>query len=184
MRTRLALGALAASLALALGLGETAHALKQYGAKNYSWLGTGTYYKVGGASNFYGSALGIPGPFITRSRAYGGTQKVVVTRYLYRTNPTNWGELYNTWSLAAPARSTYKLLPRGSRGTRFATWNFAANPYSQYRVVMKVAFYTADGRFLSSIFTDYNGTGDYQCQSDHCSVARGRDGRASIMLMY
>ena len=177
---------LAAVLALvacfAPGVDE-AHALEQYGATNFSWLGTGKYYKVGGTSNLYASTLDIPGPAVTRSRAYSGTQKVVVTRYLYRTNPTNWGELYNTWTLATPAKSTYRLLPPGAR-TTFSNWSFAANTYTQYRVVYKVAYFTAGGRFLSSIFTDYNDVADYHCWSSNCSIERGRDGRASIMLMY
>ena len=40
------------------------------------------------------------------------------------------------------------------------------------------------GRFLSSIYTAYNSTGDYQCNTGNCSVIAGRDGRASMLLIY
>jgi hypothetical protein len=161
---------------------EIAHASKQFGAKNFSWLGTAAYYKVGGTSNFYGSTLDLPGPTITPSPAYNGTQKVVVTRYLYQQNPTNWGELLNDWTLTT-TRTTHVFLP-ARRKVTFSTWSVAVNPYSAYRVVYKVAYYTSGGRFLSSIFTDYLHAGDYQCWTDNCSINRGRDGRASIMLLY
>ena len=160
---------------------ENAHASRQFGAKNFSWLGTATYFRVGGTSNFYGSTLDIPGPNVTPS-PYGGIQKVYVTRYLYQQNPTNWGELLNDWTLTTTKTTHVFLSPR--RQVRFSNWSVAVNPYSAYRVVYKVAYYTSGGRFLSSIFTDYLHAGDYQCWTDNCSIKRGRDGRASIMLLY
>ena len=88
------LGAAAcAACVLAAPFGQDdAQALTQYGAKNPSKLGTAVYYKVAGSSNFYASTL-TPGPTVRRSRAYGGPMKVVVSRFIYRTNPTNWGSL-------------------------------------------------------------------------------------------
>ena len=180
--TTLVVPVLTLAMSAALATDNEAQAYKQYGAKNYSKLGTATYYKVAGSSNFYQSTLNVQGPTVRRSSAYGGTQKVVVTRYIWRTNPTNWGELYNTWQLAGK-RTTYKYLAPGTQYS-FSSWNFDANPFSNYRVVMKVSYYTAGGRFLSSIYTDYQHTGDYQCNTGNCSVIAGRDGRASIMLTY
>ena len=58
------------------------------------------------------------------------------------------------------------------------------DPFFNYRVVYKVAYYGADGSFLSSISTDYRHTGDYQCNGGNCSVLAGRDGRASLLLTY
>lgn len=174
--------ALTAAITAGLAAGGPAHAVTQYGAKNYSNLGTATYYKVAGSSNFYGSTLNIQGPTVKRSRAYRGTQKIVVSRYIYRTNPTNWGELYNTWSLA-DKWTTHSYVQPGYKHS-FRSWNFAANPYSNYRVVIKVAYYTSGGRFLASIYSDYSGTGDYQCNTGNCSIIAGRGGRASMLLTY
>ena len=178
------LGAAAcAACVLAAPLGQDdAQALTQYGAKNSSQLGTAVYYKVAGSSNFNRSTLNVQGPTVRRSRAYGGTQRVFVSRFIYRTNPTNWGELYNTWSLAASRRTSATIRPGYKRS--FSSWDFDANPFSNYRVVLKVSYYTSGGRFLSSIYTGYNHTGDYQCNTGNCSVIAGRDGRASILLTY
>jgi hypothetical protein len=185
MRKLTALGATALVTVAAsamIGSGNDARASTQYGAKNYHLLGKANYYKVAGSSNFWQSTINVPGPTVYRSRAYSGIQKVVVTRYIYKTYPTNWGELYNTWSLA-DSRTTSAPIRPGYRRT-FSSWTFQANPFFNYRVVLKVSYYTAAGRFLASIFTDYNHTTDYQCDTDHCSVLAGRDGRASMLLMY
>lgn len=181
-RGLLAAAAVAVATSANLGLATDAHALKQFGAKSYSKLGTATYYKVGGSSNFWKSTIHVPGPTVRQSRAYSGTQKVVVSAFMYMTNPTNWGELYNTWS-HVDTRTVSGTIRPGYKRT-FSSWDFDANPFSNYRVVMKVSYYTWDGRFLSSIYTDYNLTGDYQCNTDYCSVQAGRDGRASMLLMY
>jgi hypothetical protein len=175
-----ALATLAASAAM--GSGNDAEAYTQYGAKNPSMLGKAVYYKAAGSSNFWQSTINVAGPTVYRSRTYAGTQTVRVTRYIYKTSPTNWGELYNGWSLA-DSRTTSAPIRPGYRRT-FSSWNFQANPFFNYRVVLKVSYYTAAGRFLSSILTDYNHTGDYQCDTDNCSVLAGRDGRASMLLMY
>ena len=171
-----------AAIALAMSAGPDAHALTQYDARNPSQLGTAVYYKVQGTSNFYGSSILIPGPEVRRSKAYSGNQKVVVTRLLYKTHPTNWGELYNTWRVV-DAKSTSAVLRPGYKRT-WSDWNVAADPFFNYRVVYKVAYYRADGGFLSSISTDYRHTGDYQCNGGNCSVLAGRDGRASLLLTY
>ena len=104
-----------AAIALAMSAGPDAHALTQYDARNPSKLGTAVYYNVQGTSNFYGSSILIPGPEVRRSKAYSGTQKVVVTRLLYKTHPTNWGELYNTWRVV-DAKSTSAVLRPGTHG--------------------------------------------------------------------
>ena len=181
-RASLALATLAAAMSAALVPYDDAQALTQYGARNPSKLGTATYYKVEGASNFYSSSMRIPGPTVWRSKAYGGTQKVVVTRWVYKTSPTNWGELYNTWTLAT-SKTTVGTIRPGYKLT-WRDWNLAVNPDWNYRVVYKVAYYRADGSFLSSIYTDYRHTGDYQCNTGNCSVLAGRDGRASMLLTY
>ena len=182
-RIAMTFSVLTVALGAAFVADNDAQAYSQVDARYPSRLGTAVYHTVTGTSNFYASTLTVPGPTVYRSRAYSGTQRIYVTRYILRTNPTNWGELYNTWTRAANPWTTSVLLPRGTKAT-FRSWNFAANPYSNYRVALRVSYYTSDGRFLSSIVTDYRHTGDYQCNSTNCSVVRGRDGRASMMLMY
>jgi hypothetical protein len=181
-RTSLAVAVLTAAMSAVLFTNNDAQAYTQYGAKNSSKLGTAVYYKASGASNFYGSSMSIPGPEVRRSRAYRGNQQVVVARWVYKTYPTNWGELYNTWTLAA-SKSTRATLRPGYKRT-WTNWNLAVNPYWNYRVVYRVSYYKANGSFLSSIYTDYRHTGDYQCNGGNCSVLAGRDDRASMLLTY
>lgn len=181
-RTSVALAALAAAMTVSAVANDDAQASTQFGAKNPSKLGTAAYYKVQGSSNFYGSSMLIPGPEVRRSRAYSGSQKIVVSRWVYKTYPTNWGELYNTWTLAA-SKSTSAVLAPGYKRT-WSNWTLAVNAFWNYRVVYRVSYYRADGSFLSSIYTDYRHTGDYQCDTGNCSVLTGRDGRASMLLTY
>ncbi len=170
-----------AAFAVAVSAGD-AQALTQYDAKNPSKLGTAVYYTVEGTSNFYGSSIRLPGPEVRRSKAYSGNQTVVVTRRLYKTHPTNWGELYNNWRQVAK-KSTSAVLRPGYKRT-WSDWNVAADPFFNYRVDYTVSYYRADGSFLSSISTDYRHTGDYACNGGNCSVLAGRDGRASLLLTY
>jgi hypothetical protein len=181
-RTSVAVVALAAAMTASAVANDDALASTQFGAQNPSRLGTADYYRVQGSSNFYGSTMLIPGPTVRRSRAYSGSQKVVVSRWVYSTYPTNWGELYNTWTLAA-SKSTSAIISPGYRRT-WSNWTVSVNPFSNYRVVYKVSYYRADGSFLSSIYTDYRHTSDYQCNTGNCSVLTGRDGRASMLLTY
>ena len=170
-----------AAFVVAISAGD-AQASTQYDARNSSKLGTAVYYQVQGTSTFMNSSILIPGPEVRRSKAYSGTQKVVVTRRLYKTNPTNWGELYNTWRPVA-TKSTSGVLRPGYKRT-FNDWTVAADAFFNYRVTYTVAYYRADGSFLSSISTDYRHTGDYVCNGGNCSVLMGRDVRASLLLTY
>ena len=71
-------------------LQRDAQAFTQYDAKNRSQMGTAVYYQVEGSSNFLSSSMMIPGPEVRRARAYGGNQKVVVTRTLLKSFPRSW----------------------------------------------------------------------------------------------
>jgi len=177
-RASLAVAALAA--ATVLGATHDAQALTQYEAKNRSQLGTAVYYQVQGSSNFLSSSMLIPGPEVRRSRAYGGNQKVVVTRTLYKSYPTLMGP--TPWAVAA-SKATSAILRPGYKKT-WSDWTVPVNAFWNYRVAYKVAYYRADGSFLSSIVTDYRHTGDYQCSTGDCSVQIGPDGRATMLLTY
>ena len=170
-----------AAFVVAISAGD-AQALTQYDARNPSQLGTAVYYTVQGTSSFMNSSILVPGPEVRRSKAYGGNQKVVVTRRLYKTHPTNWGELYNNWRLVA-TKSTSAVLRPGYKRT-WSDWTVAADAFFNYRVTYTVAYYRSDGSFLSSISTDYRHTGDYVCNGGNCTVLTGRDGRASLLLTY
>jgi hypothetical protein len=171
-RTLTLLVALAATTGAFAGLTGNAHAVSNVSTSGKP--GSGTYYKAGGWTvPFAQHTLRIEGPTIRRSRASRATQRVYVTRYLYKRIPSTPGEGLNPWRLELK-RTTRARIRRGYKRT-FGDWDLNAQSYVSYHVRYKVSYYTVRGKFLGRAVVAYDRADDYHCYTGNCAsiYARG-----------
>jgi hypothetical protein len=142
---------------------------------DYGQPGRAQMPAVRGWWNPDGGTLRIPARLVSRTLGSPATQTICAELTLYRFTPQYY---QGAWAFD----STRHWCERAAPGHRalFPTWRFSALAYSSYSLNVAITWSVRGGDRLSSALYDYDGVGDYRCETKNCTSAKRFAGLAGI----
>jgi hypothetical protein len=164
--------ALAAVAVAALALPAAAPAVTR--TIDYGQPGTDQARALRGWWNPNGGKLRLAARYVGRSPQSPATQTVCAELVLYQFTAEYFEE---PWAFDHSSRKCVDAAP--GRRAHFPTWRYTALAYTSYNLEITITWRVRGGVALASALYDYDGVGDYRCQTKNCASAI-RHGEASI----
>jgi hypothetical protein len=141
---------------------------------DYGQPGAAQMRALRGWWNPNGGKLRMPARDVSRSPQSPAAQTVCAELVLYQFRAEYFEE---PWAFDHSTRKCVNAAP--GRRAHFPTWRYTALAYTSYNLEITITWRVRGGAALASALYDYDGVGDYRCQTKNCASAI-RHGEASI----